>query len=383
MHVMPVKFVRTHFRVRCACTLRAMSRATEITSVDAYPLDVPLLRPFVIATGRLDQVENVAVRVRLRGGAEGWGEIPSLQPVTVEDQPTALTTVGEAAEWIVGHDAAEWRPLAAELASRIPRLAAVRAGIEMGVIDAFTRSLGVPLYRFFGGAERQLTTDITIPICEPDEAQSLAARYRERGFATIKTKVGLDVEADIARLAAIRDGHPDCALVLDANEGYSAEQALDALRALRSADLEPALFEQPVPRDDWAALGRVTREGGVPVAADESCRTPEDALRIAEEQFAPVLNIKLAKAGVVAGLEIASIARAAGLGLMIGGMVETRLGMGFSAHLAAGLGGFEWIDLDTPLLMSVDPVIGGYEANGAIYDVSGVEAGHGGTLDVG
>jgi L-alanine-DL-glutamate epimerase-like enolase superfamily enzyme len=383
MPVIPVKFVPRVCGARWPCTLRAMSRATGITSVDAYPLNVPLLRPFVIATGRLEQVENVAVRVQLSDGAEGWGEVPSLQPVTVEDQPTALTSVGEAAEWVVGRDAAEWRPLAADLASRVPRLAAVRAGIEMAVIDAFTRSLGVPLYHFFGGAERQLTTDITIPICDPDEARSLAAQYRKRGFTTIKTKVGLDVDADIARLAAIRESHPDCALVLDANEGYSAEQALDALRALRVAGLEPALFEQPVPRDDWAGLGRVTREGGVPVAADESCRTPQDALRIAQEQLAPVLNIKLAKAGVVAAIEIAAIARAAGLGLMIGGMVETRLGMGFSAHLAAGLGGFEWIDLDTPLLMSPDPVVGGYEADGAVYDVVGVAAGHGGTIDVG
>ena len=78
--------------------------------------------------------------------------------------------------------------------------------------------------------------------------------------------------------------------------------------------------------------------------------------RIAREGLAQVLNIKLVKSGVADALEIVEVARASGLGLMIGGMVETRIAMGFSAHLAAGLGGFDWIDLDTPLLLAEDPV---------------------------
>ncbi len=353
----------------------------RIEAVDAFPLNVPLLRPFVIASGRLERVENVAVRIRLAGGVEGWGEAPSLRPVTETDQRAALAGVREAAGWLVGRDAGRWRPLAAELEQRLPRMAAVRAGLEMALLDAWTRTLDVPLYRIFGGAGDRVVTDITIPICEPDEARRLAAGYSERGFAVIKTKVGLDLDADIERLLAIRDGHRACELVIDANEGYSATQALEMLAALRSAGVEPALFEQPVARDDWEGLGRVSKDGGVAVAADESCRTPGDALRIAREQLAPVLNIKLAKAGVVAAIEIAAIARAAGLGLMIGGMVETRLAMGFAAHFAAGTGGFQWIDLDTPLLMAADPVQGGYAVDGATYHLGDIRAGHGGTLD--
>jgi L-alanine-DL-glutamate epimerase-like enolase superfamily enzyme len=359
-----------------------MATETRIEALDAFPLNVPLLRPFVMASGRLDRVENVAVRVRLNGGAVGWGEVPSLRPVTVEDQPTALAAVAEASAWLSGRDASAWRNIAAELSERIPRFAAVRAGIEMAVLDALARALGVPLSVIFGGSRTSVVTDITIPICAPEEAQTLAAEYRERGFATIKTKVGRDVAADIARLRAIRAGHPDCALVLDANEGYSADEALRALAEMRAAGIAPALFEQPVARDDWEGLGRVTSEGGVPVAADESCRSPQDALRIAREGLADVLNIKLAKCGVVGALEIAAIARAAGLGLMIGGMVETRLAMGFGAHFAAGHGGFEWIDLDTPLLLAEDPVEGGYSVDGPRYELGGVGAGHGGTLAV-
>ena len=143
----------------------------------------------------------------------------------------------------------------------------------------------------------RVVTDITIPICPPAEAEQLATDYRGRGFATIKSKVGLDVDDDIARLLAIRRGHPDCALVLDANGGYEAAEALAVLRALRAAGLTPALFEQPVARNDWEGLGRVAREGGVAVAADESCRDSADALRIAREGLAGVLNISSPSAG--------------------------------------------------------------------------------------
>jgi L-alanine-DL-glutamate epimerase-like enolase superfamily enzyme len=354
--------------------------ATTISSVDAFPLDVPLLAPFTVASARLERVQNVAVRVRLEGGTEGWGEIPALPPITSEDQDGALGAIEWLRPGIVGRDASAWRALAADLPLWLAGLDATSTGVEMAILDAMTRHWGVPLYQFFGGASDRVTTDITIPICPAEEAGALAARYRSEGFATIKTKVGLDLDDDVARLSAIREAHPECALILDANEGFTADEALRFLGELRGAGIEPALFEQPVAREDWDGLGRVTREGGVAVAADESCRSPEDALRIAREGLATVLNIKLAKAGVVAALEIAAIAKAAGLGLMIGGMVETRLGMGFAAHFAAGLGGFDWIDLDTPLLLAGDPIEGGYVATGANYALSGVVAGHGGSF---
>lgn len=107
----------------------------------------------------------------------------------------------------------------------------------------------------------------------------------------------------------------------------------------------PILFEQPVHRDDWEGLGYVTHiardKYGVSVAADESCRSLVDAKKIVQGNLVDVINIKLAKFGVVGALEIIEMARASGLQLMIGGMVETRLAMGFAAHLAAGLGCFK------------------------------------------
>jgi L-alanine-DL-glutamate epimerase-like enolase superfamily enzyme len=319
--------------------------------------------------------------MELSDGSIGWGETPTLPAVTIEDQATALRVLEQQAQALVGREADEWRRIAWELAERIPRYPAVRAGLEMALVDALCRFWGMPLFRFFGGWQRSVVTDITIPICAADEAKRLALIYRDAGFETLKTKVGRGLSQDIERVRAIHSGYPDCRLVLDANEGYTFEQALALLSELRDCGIVPSLLEQPLPREDWQGLERLAREAGVPLAADESCRSGRDALRIATGGLAQVINIKLAKCGVVEAMAIAEIAKAAGIELMIGGMVETRLAMGFSAHFAAGLGGFTWIDLDTPLLLAQDPVQGGYAATGATYNVDVGTPGHGGSLD--
>jgi L-alanine-DL-glutamate epimerase-like enolase superfamily enzyme len=357
-----------------------MIHATRIERIDVVPLDVPLRAPFTIATSRMDVVRNAAVKVTLADGSVGWGETPTLPPVTAEDQPTALAALEREGQALLGRDAGTWRRLAAELQERLPDLAAVRAGLEMAVLDAYTRSCGTPLFHFFGGGSDSLVTDITIPICPPEEAGVLAAQYRQAGFDILKVKIGLDPADDLGRILAIRRRHPAARLVLDANAGYTVEDTLSFLAKLRGYGIEPALLEQPVARDDWDGLGRLAREAGIPVAADESCRDPADAARIARDGLAQVINIKLAKCGVAAALDIAAIARAGGLKLMIGAMVETRLGIGFGAHFAAGLGGFDWIDLDTPLLLASDPIAGGCRAVGARYTLDSSVAGHGGGL---
>lgn len=222
-----------------------------------------------------------------------------------------------------------------------------------------------------------------IPIVSPAEASYLAAKYREEGFKTLKLKVGKNLKADIEVLQAIREVHPTCSFILDANEGYNTEEAVEVLQKLHEMKVTPVLFEQPVHRDNWEGLRHVTRVAkdrfGVSVAADESCRDLTDLKRIIKDDVVDVVNIKLAKSGVLEALEVIELARSSGIELMIGGMVETRLAMGFSGHLAAGIGCFRFIDLDTPLLLAGDPVQGGYKALGAVYEFTD-EGGHGGYL---
>ncbi|CAN6445946.1 unnamed protein product [Victoria cruziana] len=348
----------------------------DVKQAEGRALDVPLISPFTIASSNLVKAENVAIRVELSNGSVGWGEAPILPSVTAEDQTLALEKAKGACDFLKNAHPKTLDYLLSEINQLLPghAFASVRAGVEMALIDAVANSVRVPLWRLFGGASNSLTTDITIPIVLPAEAATLAAKYAKQGFKTLKLKVGKNLNADIEVLRAIKVAHPDCSFILDANEGYTVGEAIEVLEKLNELGVAPMLFEQPVHRDDWDGLGHVSKVAkekyGVSVAADESCRSILDVKTIIYGNLADVINIKIAKFGVIGALEIIEAAKGAGLALMIGGMVETRLAMGFSGHLAAGLGCFKFVDLDTPLLLAEDPVIGGYDGNilsGLIY----------------
>lgn len=372
---------RTNFGFR-----NLMSTLTlDVQKAEGRALNVPLIAPFTIASSRLDKVENVGIRVELSNGSVGWGEAPVLPSVTAEDQLTALAKAAEACSFLKRSPPMNLGSALGEIGRILPghEFASVRAGVEMAVIDAVANSIGVPLWRLFGGASNTITTDITIPIVSVDEASKLALQYKRQGFKTLKLKVGKNLIADIEALKGIRKVYTDCLFILDANEGYTPGEAVEVLQKLHDMGVTPVLFEQPVHRDDWEGLGYVNQiakdKYGVSIAADESCRNLDDAKRIVKQNLAGVVNIKLAKSGFLGALEVIELVKDSGLDLMIGGMVETRLAMGFAGHLAAGMGCFKFVDLDTPLLLSEDPVFGGYEVCGAVYKFTNAR-GHGGFL---
>lgn len=350
---------------------------TTITRLFAEPLDLPLIEPFAIATGRVTAARNVLVHVTLADGTEGIGEAAPLPPSGGETQETALAAVRGMIALVEGYDATRWRALSGVLEASFEHQATARAAVEVAVLDALTRSWRIPLFQFFGGAESSVETDITIPIEQPAHMARLAKRYAADGATTLKLKVGTNVDDDFDRVLAVVEGAPECDLILDGNQGYTAPAALELLRCLAEEDVQPVLFEQPVHRHDLDGLRFVTERAGVPVAADESVHTAADALRIAHMGCANVINIKLMKCGIVEALKIAAVCKAAHMDLMVGAMLESRLGIAASAHLIAGLGGFRYVDLDTPMLLSADPFTGGYEQNGMTYTLDRTVVGHG------
>lgn len=350
---------------------------TTITRLFVEPLDVPLIEPFAIATGKVTAARNALVQVTLSDGTVGIGEAAPFPPSGGESQETALAAVRGMIAMVEGYDAARWRSLSALLEASFEHQATARAGVEAAVLDALSRSWGVPLFQFFGGAESSVETDVTIPIEEPEHMARLAGHYASTGATTLKLKVGTNVDDDLDRVLAVAECAPDCDLILDGNQGFTPAAAIELIRCLAEEDVQPILFEQPVHRHDLEGLRFVTERAGVPVAADESVQTAADALRIARIGAANVVNIKLMKSGIVEALKIAAICNAAHIDLMVGAMMESRLGIAMSAHLVAGLGGFRYVDLDTPMLMSADPFTGGYEQDGMRYTLSRTSPGHG------
>jgi L-alanine-DL-glutamate epimerase-like enolase superfamily enzyme len=350
----------------------------RIEQLSARALSVPLKEPFVIATGRIEATRAVEVlaRVRWRGRTEtGLGEAACLPPVTNEDQDDVLVEVDHAARALTGrHLIAREEEVETAIASALPDGPVARAGIETALLDALSRCAGVPL-RTMLGAERgqatnELETDITIPIAEPMRMAELANEWVRRGFRALKIKVGKDVDADVRALEAIARAAPGARLRIDANAGYTASQAIAVAGACDRLGLGEVIecWEQPCAADDREGMRRVAAAVKATVVADESVRSFSDLRELVECPFAGAVNLKLAKlGGVLVCLRMGIAAQEAGLKIMAGGMVETRLGMTAAAHVACALGGVDFVDLDTAWLLSDDPYQGGYEAEGPRY----------------
>lgn len=349
---------------------------TKITNVYIEKLNIPLDAPFTIATGAKYQIENVLITIELENRIKGFGEAAPLEPVNGENQGTAFATLQSCREYLIGQDVSDYRQISKHLKGVFWAQVTARCAIEMALLDAFTKSLNIPLYRFIGGAENQIETDYTVDIVDADTAKANAKTLAAKGYRTLKTKVGKKLNDDVARVIAIKEGAPDCRIMLDANQGYAPNEAIHFLEVLEKHGIRPELFEQPVVKHDLQGMKRVKDSTSVPVAADESVFTAADALAVVKADCADLINIKIMKSGLVEALDIAAIARSANKGLMIGCMLESKLGLGTSVHLAAGLGGFNFIDLDPHIDPALEPFIGGPEFADPYYRMTS-EAGIG------
>lgn len=314
-------------------------------------------KPFRIATGVTDECHGLLVRLHTESCHTGVGEAvpkPTLTGETLEGCEAALRQHLWPA--LRGMDAWALEDLHAAMDSVVSNYPAARAALDVAVHDLLCRAAGVPLYRFLGGTRRRVLTNYSIGLCPPEEAAAEGRRIVEAGYKAVKLKVGEDPDEDLERVRRVRGAlGPEIRLRIDANEGWSYRQALRALTRMEPYDLE--LVEQPLPRWDLRGMRRLRSRVRIPIAADESIRTPRDAARILEEGAADILNLKLMKCGGLhPARQIVAIARAGGMELMVGGMVgESKVAVTAAASLAAAYG-FEFADLDADLLLGDDLV---------------------------
>lgn len=354
------------------------NKNTCIVSVDHGKLTLPLTEPFAIASGAQASAENVWVRITLANGVVGIGEAAPFTAVSGETQQSTLKAIENLKSIVLGKDVRNWMPIAHSLNEKEHDAAAARCGIEMALLDALTKHFNIPLHVFFGGSGIKLETDMTITAGGIKHAEQSAKAIFKRGISSIKIKTGgADLDYDVKRLKAIHKAVPHATLLMDGNCGYTADGAIKFVKLLEKEKIYPILFEQPLPRDDWEGMAKVSRSIAMPVCADESARDSKDILKIIKMKCANAVNIKLMKCGVEEAVRMMAIAEAAGLQLMIGGMVESILAMSFSAHLAAGRGSFTYVDLDTPLFIKKHPFTGGFKQKGAILTLDADYAGHG------
>jgi len=322
-----------------------------ILSVTVELLETPLHNPFVTSQGATSLARAVSIGLLLSDGRTAQGESVPVKYVTGETVEDVMETVRQVGPELIGLDIRRYRTALETIARLAPDSPSARCGLEMAVLDGWSRTEGVPLQHLWGGAIEGMETDVTIPIVP--NAADLTLLAWELGIRVFKIKVGdAAVEDDHARVLAVRRAAPEAKLRIDANQAFTPEGALEFVERLVDDGAQIQLLEQPVKKEDIDGMHWIAEHSPVPVFADESCRTPQQALQLVTETAVHGLNLKINKCGIAGVLDIIPIARAAGRRLMLGCMLETRRSIAVSLALACGTGAFEFLDLDSHLLLN-------------------------------
>jgi len=306
------------------------------------PITLKLEMPFRIAHGTSHARHNVLVRIA-DGDHQGLGEAAPVRQHH-ETQQGVL-------DYLASLPPLTGNPFHLEelLETLPPGSQSARAAIDIALHDLMGRRLGLPLYRLFGlNPESAPPTSMTVSIGTAEEVQGWARDAAKR-FSILKLKLGHEHTLETVR--AVRAA-TDARLVADANCAWTVEQALTLIPALAELGLE--WIEQPLPEEDLDGLRRIREVSPIPVFADEPVRTARDIPRLAG--CVDGVNIKVMKAGGLREAQrMIAVARAHGLQVMLGCMIETSLGITASAHLAPMV---DWADLDGNQTVANDPFTG-------------------------
>jgi o-succinylbenzoate synthase len=335
----------------------------KITDIRFNMLRVPLKTPFKTALRTVDTIEDVIVTVHTDKGNVGYGEAPATAVITGDTHGSIVEAIKKyIAPRIIGEDVADLNRITQLIQGSLEKNSSAKAAVEIAVYDLFGQLYNAPLYKLLGGGDPVITTDITISVDYIDKmvADSIAAV--DRGFESLKIKVGKDIGVDIERVKAIYAAVEGRALLrVDANQGWTAKQAVFALQTLEDAGVRLELVEQPVKAPDLEGMKYVTERVHTPIMADESVFGPTDVIELIRMRAADIINIKLMKTGGLSNaIQIADICGMYGMECMIGCMVETSVSVSAAVHLAVAKSSvITKVDLDGPSLCQFNPVVGG------------------------
>lgn len=343
----------------------------RIVEVATRPISVPLRRPFVTAVREVTSLEGLLVSALDEDGRVGWGEVATSWRVTGESPEGARVVMeNPLSDAVLGLDSADSAAWGHAISMAVVRNTAAKSALDVALWDLLAHERALPLHAVIApGSAGTTSTDMTISAAdERSVLDDAAARVRE-GYDTLKIKLGVDAERDDRIIRALRDGPARQArLRIDANQGWSVEEAIRLIRGWEDDGLGVELVEQPTPAHDLEGLARVTAASETPILADESIWNARDLREIVRLSAADLINVKLAKCGgITPARELVDLAGEAGIGVLIGSMLESVVGVTAAAHLAASLPA-QRHDLDAGLWLEADPMDGGAQyLAGAIF----------------
>jgi L-alanine-DL-glutamate epimerase-like enolase superfamily enzyme len=319
----------------------------KIIHIEPIPVSVPLKKGLTAKTAHGEHAISpyVIVRVHTDDGLIGLGEATISGLWSGETQSGAVSAIRDYIEPVlVGKDPRDITAIRRAMDFIIKGNPFTKAAVEMAMWDIAGKSAGLPVYQLLGGSVRdRIRIKLVVWARDIPGSRKMAEDHLALGVSCIKVKTGLDPVSDIARVRAVREVvGPDFPITIDSNCGWTIQQAKHCLRELRNIQL--LLAEQPIPAGDPSALAEVCRDSIVPIMADESVFTLQDAWQLTRYRAADILSVYPGKhGGIAATAEIVAVAKAAGIRCTIGSNLELGIGTAAMLHVAAA---FPEIDTD-------------------------------------
>jgi L-alanine-DL-glutamate epimerase-like enolase superfamily enzyme len=332
-----------------------------IKQIKAFKMDFALTESFSISFETFTRVQNVIVVVEAQDGTVGYSESAPLKPITGDSQQDALRFLRHASKMLTGKpvdpQTVHEHLTRLERKTRISSSTAI-AAIDMACYDIIGKREKKPIYKLLGASKPHLVpTSLTVGIKTPEETAQSVQQYMERfkgnGLRCIKLKISGRSQEDLARVSRVADVFPG-EITLDANQGYKdPKAAADIFKKMHETiGSRIILVEEPCPKGDLKKMKYVNDNSPIPIFADESVTTVDDARKVVQQGCASGINIKLEKAGgIYYARKIGELAAEKKLRLMVGCMLETYLALAGSINFIAATPSVLSADIDNDLLM--------------------------------
>jgi L-Ala-D/L-Glu epimerase len=299
----------------------------KIRHIETIPYSIPYTRPLHFAVGSVREAEHVLLRIHTEEGLVGTADVPP-RPYTYGETQDSIVGIVERvfAPLLVGRDAFD-RELIHKDLERTVGNNATKGAIDVALWDLMGQSLNVSCHRLLGGYTDSMRVSHMVGIGTPETMLEDALRVREEhGIGVFKIKVGRsNIDDDVTAVAALREGlGTDAEIGLDANHGWTANQALEAMDRLSGLGL--TVLEEPCPASEVLGRRRIVEHTRIPVVADESTPTPGDAARELLAGACNAINIKVTRTGFTHSARLVGLCEGLGVDVLIGNQIDTQLG---------------------------------------------------------
>jgi L-alanine-DL-glutamate epimerase-like enolase superfamily enzyme len=316
-----------------------------IRSIEPIAVSLPMLKPLIMAGETVARADNVLVRLEADDGLIGWGEAASAPTMTGETVASMVAAVNYLAPVLIGREPGDIAGACAAMEARMYANRGAKAAIEIALHDLAGRATGRPVHALLGNKRRnRLPLLGVIGGGDFDGDLADAAAKKTKGFTAFKIKVGIDgPEKDAARTRAICEVlGSGCLISADANQGFSAEQAIAFVRAVADAGLD--FLEQPVAGNGLAGMAAVAAASAVAIGADEGIHCADDIARHHAQGAARGVSLKSIKLGGIAGmLEAARLADDLDMRVNVSCKTgESSIGCAAALHVAAVMPNVAW-----------------------------------------